>query len=99
MNRRLGGDMSLNSSIGEEGDSGEWQDWLVEERASQEAQLAENEEADNRRKVLGEALTVLNERERRSFEGRRLADGPTLVQLTSRVLLQPNRTGLRAGDQ
>jgi RNA polymerase sigma-32 factor len=82
MNRRLGGDMSLNSSIGEEGDSGEWQDWLVEERASQEAQLAENEEADNRRKALGEALTVLNERERRIFEGRRLADEPiTLDQL------------------
>jgi RNA polymerase sigma-32 factor len=74
--------MSLNSPIGEEGDSGEWQDWLVEERASQEAQLAENEEADNRRKVLGEALTVLNERERRIFVGRRLADEPiTLDEL------------------
>src|SRR6202166_4725985 len=28
MNRRLGGDVSLNSPIREEGDSGEWQDWL-----------------------------------------------------------------------
>jgi RNA polymerase sigma-32 factor len=86
MNRRLGGDMSLNSSIGEEGDSGEWQDWLIEERASQEAQLAENEEADNRREVLGEALTVLNERERRIFEGRRLADEPiTLDQFADEL--------------
>ena len=82
MNRRLAGDVSLNAPIGEEGNSGEWQDWLVDESASQEAQLAENEEADNRRKALGEALTVLNERERRIFEGRRLADEPiTLDEL------------------
>jgi RNA polymerase sigma-32 factor len=83
MNRRLGGDLSLNSPIGEEGEFGEWQDWLVEERASQEAQLAQNEEADNRRKALGEALTVLNARERRIFEARRLADEPiTLEELS-----------------
>src|SRR3978361_33364 len=28
MNRRLGGDVSLNAPIREDGDSGEWQDWL-----------------------------------------------------------------------
>jgi RNA polymerase sigma-32 factor len=83
MNRRLGGDLSLNSPIGEEGEFGEWQDWLVEERASQEAQLAQDEEADNRRKALREALTVLNARERRIFEARRLADEPiTLDELS-----------------
>jgi RNA polymerase sigma-32 factor len=76
MNRRLGGDLSLNSPIGEEGDSGEWQEWLVDDSRSQENLLAEDEETDNRRKALGEALTVLNERERRIFEGRRLADEP-----------------------
>src|ERR1700688_3715268 len=65
MNRRLGGDVSLNAPIREEGDSGEWQDWLVDEISDQETRLAESEEADNRRKALGEALTVLNERERR----------------------------------
>src|SRR6266704_1288228 len=37
MNRRLRGDASLNSPMGEEGESGEWQDWLVAESASQEA--------------------------------------------------------------
>jgi RNA polymerase sigma-32 factor len=42
MNRRLRGDVSLNSPMGEEGESGEWQDWLVAESASQEAQLAED---------------------------------------------------------
>src|SRR5207302_4082240 len=58
MNRRLGGDVSLNSPIREEGDSGEWQDWLVDESSDQESRLVESEEADNRRKALGEALTV-----------------------------------------
>ena len=74
MNRRLGGDVSLNSPIREDGDSGEWQDWLVDEVSDQETRLVESEESDNRRKALGEALSVLNERERRIFETRRLAD-------------------------
>jgi RNA polymerase sigma-32 factor len=80
MNRRLGGDVSLNSSIREEGDSGEWQDWLVDDSVSQETRLAESEEADNRHQALSEALTVLNERERRIFEARRLADQPIMLE-------------------
>jgi RNA polymerase sigma-32 factor len=80
MNRRLGGDVSLNAPIREEGDSGEWQDWLVDDSASQESRLAESEESDNRRKALGEALSVLNERERRIFEARRLADDPVTLE-------------------
>src|SRR5215831_16802135 len=80
MNRRLGGDASLNTPIREDGDAGEWQDWLVDEGASQESRLAESEESDNRRKALGEALTVLNDRERRIFEARRLADEPITLE-------------------
>jgi RNA polymerase sigma-32 factor len=80
MNRRLGGDASLNTPIREDGDSGEWQDWLVDETPTQERVLAENEELDNRRKALGEALSVLNERERRIFEARRLADEPITLE-------------------
>src|SRR5437764_9253553 len=80
MNRRLGGDVSLNAQIREDGDSGEWQDWLVDESSDQEQRLAASEEADNRRKALGEALTVLNERERRIFEARRLADDPITLE-------------------
>jgi len=84
MNRRLGGDVSLNTPIREEGDSGEWQDWLVDEISDQETRLAESEESSNRRKALGDALTVLNDRERRIFEARRLADDPiTLEDLAS----------------
>jgi len=84
MNRRLGGDASLNAPIREEGDSGEWQDWLVDESPSQERILAESEEFDNRRSALTQALDVLNDRERRIFEARRLADDPvTLEELAS----------------
>ena len=82
MNRRLSGDASLNAAIREDGNSGEWQDWLVDESPNQETTLAASEEFDNRRKTLSHALTVLNERERRIFEARRLADNPiTLADL------------------
>src|SRR5438128_3380999 len=77
MNRRLGGDASLNAPIREDGDSGEWMDWLVDDSDNQESRLVADEQADNRRKALGEALHVLNERERRIFEARRLADDPS----------------------
>src|ERR1700704_5559690 len=80
MNRRLGGDASLNAPIREDGDSGEWQDWLVDDVSDQETRLAESEEADNRRQALGEALSVLNERERGIFEARRLADEPITLE-------------------
>src|SRR5262250_3316875 len=80
MNRRLGGDVSLNAPIRDDGDSGEWKDWLVDEGTSQEAHLVEAEESDNRRKALGEALSVLNERERRIFEARRLVDEPITLE-------------------
>ena len=80
MNRRLGGDVSLNAPIREDGDSGEWQDWLVDDSSDQETVLAESEESDNRRKALGDALSVLNERERRIFEARRLADEPMTLE-------------------
>ncbi|HMA73938.1 MAG TPA: RNA polymerase sigma factor RpoH [Xanthobacteraceae bacterium] len=80
MNRRLGGDASLNAPIREDGDSGEWQDWLMDDRDSQEATLAANEELDNRRTALSDALNVLNDRERRIFEARRLADEPVTLE-------------------
>ncbi len=80
MNRRLGGDTSLNAPIRDDGDSGEWQDWLADDSASQETVMAESEELDNRRKALSHALDVLNERERRIFEARRLADDPVTLE-------------------
>jgi RNA polymerase sigma-32 factor len=80
MNRRLGGDASLNAPIRDDGDSGEWQDWLVDEAPSAERVMMDNEERDSRRKALGEALGALNERERRIFEARRLAEDPITLE-------------------
>jgi RNA polymerase sigma-32 factor len=79
MNRRLGGDASLNAPLREEGE-GEWQDWLVDTSASQESVLASQEEGQNRSVALREALVILNPRERRIFEARRLAEDPVTLE-------------------
>jgi len=82
MNRWLGGDASLNAPIREDGDTGEWQDRLVDESPNQETVLVESDELYSRRKALASALPVLNKRERRIFEARRLAENPiTLKEL------------------
>jgi RNA polymerase sigma-32 factor len=70
MNRRLGGDISLNAPIRDDVNSGEWQDWLVDEASDQETRLAESEQLENRKKALGEALAVLGQRERRTARRR-----------------------------
>ena len=83
MNRRLGGDASLNAPIRADSESGEWQDWLVDESPNQETRLAESEELDSRRQLLKDAVGVLNDREKRIFEARRLAEEPiTLEELS-----------------
>ena len=82
MNRRMSGDASLNAPLREEGE-GEWQDWLVDNSTSQENLLVDREESDNRHGVLHDALGVLNERERRIFEARRLADEPITLESLS----------------
>jgi RNA polymerase sigma-32 factor len=80
MNRRLAGDASLNAPIRAELDSGEWQDWLVDESPDQEEELIERDEMDHRRAFLESALETLNERERRIFEARRLSDEPMTLE-------------------
>jgi len=83
MNRRLGGDASLNAPLREDGD-GEWQDWLVDDSPDQETSLVERQEGDARLTALKQALRVLNPRERRIFEARRLAEEPvTLEELST----------------
>jgi RNA polymerase sigma-32 factor len=75
MNRRLSGDASLNAPIkAAEGESGEWQDWLVDDSKSQERVLIEQDELEIRREMLKDAMESLNEREQRIFQARRLTD-------------------------
>ena len=84
MNQRLSGDASLNAPIrAAEGESGQWQDWLVDESDSQEQMLIEEDELDHRRAMLRDAMEVLNEREQRIFKARRLSEDPlTLEELS-----------------
>ena len=80
MNRRLAGpDNSLNAPLRAEGD-GEWQDWLVDESANQEEVLGDREELAAQRKLLANALTGLNDRERHIFVERRLTEGPKTLE-------------------
>jgi RNA polymerase sigma-32 factor len=81
MNRRLSGDASLNAPIrAAEGESGEWQDWLVDQSENQEQMLVEQDELENRRGMLAGAMSSLNDRERRIFEARRLSDDPITLE-------------------
>jgi RNA polymerase sigma-32 factor len=80
MNRRLGGDASLNAPVRADAESGEWQDWLVDDAPDQEEQLAESEELQLRRGLLEGALKSLTDRERQIFEARRLRDEPATLE-------------------
>jgi RNA polymerase sigma-32 factor len=92
MNRRLAGsDNSLNAPLRAEGD-GEWQDWLVDESANQEEILGDREELAGQRKLLANALTGLNDRERHIFVERRLTEGPkTLEELSEEYNISRER--------
>jgi RNA polymerase sigma-32 factor len=91
MNRRLGGDSSLNVTMKEDSTS-EWQDMLADESDNQETIVARSEEQDNRHQALGQALSSLNARERRIFEARRLADDPlTLEELSEEFSISRER--------
>jgi len=104
MNRRLQGDLSLNTPLHDEDESAEWQDFLTDDAAvGQERRLIENEEAGHRHKALGEALADLNVRERRILAARRLTDDPvTLTDLASEFRVSRERVRqleLRAFDK
>src|SRR5437588_261004 len=86
MNRRLGGDKSINAPIHNDGESGEWQDHLVDQSPSPEAIVVEQDEKERRLGALTAAIDVLDDRERRIFEARQLTDEPqTLEELAPTV--------------
>jgi RNA polymerase sigma-32 factor len=82
MNRRLGGDSSLNTHISDEGE-GQWQDFLVDDSQNQEISLVINDEMDKRKQMLYEALSCLTEREKSILISRRIdEDSKTLEELS-----------------
>jgi RNA polymerase sigma-32 factor len=94
MNRRMlgGGDRSLNATINADDDSGEWQDWLADDRDNQEVRLADQQELTKRQKLLGTAMQALNQREREIIMARRLAENPaTLEELSQKFKISRER--------
>jgi RNA polymerase sigma-32 factor len=92
MNRRLGGDKSINAPIHEDGEAGEWQDRLVDQSPSPEAIVIEQDDKEYQHNALIAAIDVLDDRERRIFEARHLVDEPlTLETLAERFHVSRER--------
>ncbi len=80
MNRRLSSpDHSLNAPLRADSD-GEWQDWLVDDRETQEDTVSERQEFGKRKVLLTEAMGMLNDRERHILTSRRLRDDPITLE-------------------
>jgi RNA polymerase sigma-32 factor len=80
MNRRLNGDKSINAPLHEDGETGEWQDRLVDQSPSPEAIVIEQDDKEYQHKALIAAIDVLDDRERRIFEARHLVDEPLTLE-------------------
>jgi RNA polymerase sigma-32 factor len=92
MNRRLAGDKSINAPVRNDGETGEWQDYLVDQSPSPEAIVVEQDETERQRSALSAAIDVLDGRERSIFEARLLTDEPpTLEELAANFRVSRER--------
>ena len=92
MNRRLGGDKSINAPLGEDGETGEWQDHLVDQAPSPEAIVVEQDDREHQHNALTAAIDVLDDRERRIFQARHMVDEPlTLEDLAAKFNVSRER--------
>ena len=83
MNRRLGGDLSLNAPVGEE-ETHQWQDLLPDDSEDAMAVLERSEQFEYRSRALREVLRLFAPRERRILEARRLTEPPETLEELSR---------------
>ena len=92
MNRRMmGQEKSLNSPI-KVGETDEWQDWLVDENLDQELFLSQQQEYEDRKELLKNAMNILDERETNILKARRLAENPkTLEELSNKFKISRER--------
>jgi len=92
MNRRLmGHEKSLNDPI-KAGETDEWQDWLVDDHLDQELIVSQKQEFDDKKELLYEAMTILNNREKEILEARRLTENPkTLEELSKKYKISRER--------
>ena len=92
MNRRMmGQEKSLNSPI-KTGETDEWQDWIVDENLDQELLLSQQQEFEDRKDLLKNAMSILNERESNILKARRLSENPkTLEELSAKFKISRER--------
>ena len=92
MNRRMmGQEKSLNSPI-KEGEKDEWQDWLVDENLDQELILSQQQEYEDRKELLNNAMFILDDREKGIIKARRLDENPkTLEELSTKYKISRER--------
>ena len=92
MNRRLmGHEKSLNDPI-KAGETDEWQDWLVDDHLDQELIMSQKQEFDDKKELLYEAMTILNDREKEILRSRRLTEDPkTLEELSKKYKISRER--------
>jgi RNA polymerase sigma-32 factor len=92
MNRRLHAkEKSLNDPI-KDGEGAEWQDWLIDDSLNQESTLLQNQELNNRKKIMNDSMFVLNKREKDILIARRLSeDTSTLEKLSKKYKISRER--------
>ena len=93
MNRRLyGKEKSLNDPIKTDDDSGEWQDWVVDDKLDQELKFSQNQEFKQRKKLMDDSMNILNLREKEILTARRLSENiATLEDLSKKYKVSRER--------
>ncbi|KAA1059061.1 RNA polymerase sigma factor RpoH [Azospirillum argentinense] len=83
MNRRLSSnDSSLDAALSSDGETN-WLELLADDRPTQESVIADADELALRRRLVGQALERLDDRERRILFERRLKDDPSTLESLS----------------
>ena len=92
MNRRMmGHEKSLNDPI-KDGETNEWQDWLVDDSLDQELIVSQKQEYNEKKDLLKNAIKILSDREREIIEARRLSEEPkTLEELSKKYKISRER--------
>ncbi len=92
MNRRMmGQEKSLNDPI-KNGETDEWQDWIVDDSLDQELIISQKQEYEDKKKLLNEAMKILNDREKEIIFSRRLTEAPkTLEELSKKYKISRER--------
>ena len=92
MNRRMmGQEKSLNDPI-KNGETDEWQDWLVDDSLDQELVISQKQEYNDKKELLNSAMLILNQREKEIIKARRLPEDPvTLEELSQKYKISRER--------